>query len=525
MKIAFLVSGINISGGMNVIFEHAVRVNRRRIMQVYMITTEAIDLNGLFWHPEAKELKWLTYEEAKDIELDAVIATFWATCYEANRLQSKHYIYFNQSVESKFYDVADIANRKLAESTYLLGYHVITEATWIKNYLFDNYGIDAQLVLNGIRKDIYTTNGHAIAPRENGKLRILVEGPMGVPFKNVEKTIELCLRSDADEVWLLTSSKITDYSGIDRVFSQVAISKTAEIYRSCDVLIKLSYVEGMFGPPLEMFHCGGTAIVYDVTGHDEYISHNQNAIVIQTDNESAVIDAINFLKDHPEECNRLKIGALETANRWNDWESASMNFEKSIFHYLNETQLNRIQLSEKIDFFRDWFNFPKQYVVPFAQIFIDTGFGCSEENSLKLPVVQNTELQTLVFDLSSEPNITALRFDPFDDSCVIEIEKCTLISNQSEIDLRERLTSNALIHHESSYFFDHNDPQIYFNDFSLDQLEAKSFIVKIRFTHIGNDALHACINQITINHNQEKSSICWRITHVLRKVQQILKGK
>ena len=51
------------------------------------------------------------------------------------------------------------------------------------------------------------------------------------------------------------------------------------IYRSCDVIVKLSYVEGMFGPPLEMFHCGGTSIVYDVTGHDEYIVHGKNGLV------------------------------------------------------------------------------------------------------------------------------------------------------------------------------------------------------------------------------------------------------
>jgi len=94
-------------------------------------------------------------------------------------------------------------------------------------------------------------------------------------FKNVEKTIELCLQSDADEIWLLTSTEISEYPGVDKCFSRVAIEKTPEIYRSCDVLVKLSYVEGMFGPPLEMFHCGGTAIVYDVTGHDEYIKHKK----------------------------------------------------------------------------------------------------------------------------------------------------------------------------------------------------------------------------------------------------------
>lgn len=41
----------------------------------------------------------------------------------------------------------------------------------------------------------------------------------------------------------------------------------------------------MFGPPLEMFHCGGTSIVYDVTGHDEYIVHDKNGLVAKTDDD------------------------------------------------------------------------------------------------------------------------------------------------------------------------------------------------------------------------------------------------
>jgi glycosyltransferase involved in cell wall biosynthesis len=107
-----------------------------------------------------------------------------------------------------------------------------------------------------------------------------VEGPLGVSYKNVEKTIELCRQAEVDEIWLLTSSEVTDYPGVNRCFSRVPITETAAIYRSCDLLVKLSYVEGMFGPPLEMFHCGGTALVYDVTGHDEYIRHQQNSIVV-----------------------------------------------------------------------------------------------------------------------------------------------------------------------------------------------------------------------------------------------------
>jgi hypothetical protein len=91
--------------------------------------------------------------------------------------------------------------------------------------------------------------------------------------------------------------------------------------------LKLSTVEGMFGPPLEMFHCGGTAITYDVTGHDEYIVHNTNALVAARGDENAVLSFLHRLRDEPQTLLRLKQGAVKTANMWPGWEESSSTFE------------------------------------------------------------------------------------------------------------------------------------------------------------------------------------------------------
>jgi len=357
MKIAFIVGSAAISGGTNVIFEHAIRINNRGKLQVHIVMENELDLEDLFWHPGAKNLNWLTFKDAEKIMFDAVIATWWVTTFESFRLKSKAYLYFNQSVESKFYRADNIIDRKYADSTYFLGLNVITEATWIQKYLRNKYQIDSELVLNGIRKDIYKVDGSSIAPRDPDKLRVLVEGPLGVFFKNTEKTIELCLKSKADEVWLMTSSDINDYKGVDKVISRVPIEKTSEVYRSCDVVVKLSYVEGMFGPPLEMFHCGGTAIVYDVTGHDEYIRHNFNGLIVKTDDEEQVIKNLNFLKENPEEVERLKKGALDTANLWIDWDESSKYFEDALLKSMRKNQMSQTQLRERTLHFKEWYEY------------------------------------------------------------------------------------------------------------------------------------------------------------------------
>ena len=48
-------------------------------------------------------------------------------------------------------------------------------------------------------------------------------------------------------------------------------------------MLKLSRVEGMFGPPLEGFHMGATCVVTAVTGHEEYVEHGENGLVVEWD--------------------------------------------------------------------------------------------------------------------------------------------------------------------------------------------------------------------------------------------------
>ncbi len=335
IKIAFLLGLPEISGGSYVIFEHAIRLKKKGY-QVFILTEEQIDPTRYSWHPDAGELEWITFDNASHLKFDYAIATWWRSTLHLQYVNANTYLYIVQSIESRFFpgdeqiSGEEKAYRRLCENTYLFPLPIITEARWIRKYLSDKYGHDGFLVLNGIRKDLYNLSDDCHASRKPGCLRVLVEGQLGVGYKNVEKTIELCCRSEADEVWLLTSSKIESYPGVDQVFSKVPIWKTPQIYRSCDVLVKLSYVEGMFGPPLEMFHCGGTAIVYNVTGHNEYIHHDVNSFVVKMNDESHVIELLNLLKNKPEVLDRLKNGAKETAKRWPDWNKSSRNFEKTL---------------------------------------------------------------------------------------------------------------------------------------------------------------------------------------------------
>ncbi len=345
MKIGFLLAGTEISGGVNVILEHAGYLAKTR-NDVFMIVPGGKKHHDVSWHHIAKTMKWIAADNCSEIEFDILVTTFWVTCYQHDMINARHYVYFNQSVESRFYPGEQ--QKYLAEATYMLGYHVITEASWIKKYIYDKYAVDAFLVRNGIDKSLFLEKGHCVKKREEGRLRILVEGPLDLDFKNVKKTIELCKKSNADEIWLLTRTEIEEELNIDRVFCRVPINTVGAIYRSCDLIVKLSYIEGMFGPPLEMFHCGGTAIVYDVSGYDEYIVHGYNSLVVPTDNEKLVIDYINKLKEDPSLLQKLKNGASVTAQNWIDWTESSRQFAEVLKDIFNNLQSNKDSVASRI---------------------------------------------------------------------------------------------------------------------------------------------------------------------------------
>ncbi|MBX9888364.1 MAG: hypothetical protein K2Y30_10565 [Flavobacteriaceae bacterium] len=346
----------SISGGIIVILEYALRMAIRSNFDVYLIIKDPFTDEDFNWFHKADKIMKLSYTQAQDMEFDAVLASFWLTCYDLHLFDAKSYIYFNQSVESKFFDKDKKNKINYAEATYLLGLNIITEATWIKNYIEEFYGKDAILVRNGINKSKFQLTGSCLSPRDKNKLRVLVEGPLEIGFKNVRKAIEICEKSDADEIWLLTSSSVDSVSGVDKVFSRIPTDKVQEIYRSCDVIVKLSTIEGMFGPPLEMFHCGGTAISYMVSGYDEYMKGEWNSLVAPLGDDVMILSHVNQLARNKVELQRLKENAIKTAEQWPDFDEQVVLFESAILQSIKYPNTTRSILANKIRILSDWYS-------------------------------------------------------------------------------------------------------------------------------------------------------------------------
>lgn len=343
MRLCFLVGSMAISGGTYVIIQHASWLARNGY-DVTLAVQEPFTPETLAWHDEASLLRSVPIDEARCECFDLVIATWWKTALELGAFDAHQYAYFVQSIESRFYPEEEGPLRALVDATYRFPACYVTEATWIREHLSEAFGQSTTLVRNGIRKDVYLPTGQVVESRPDVQPRVLVEGHFGVSFKNTALAIRLARQAGARDIWVLTGSPVSWIPGVRRVFSRVPMQQTASIYRACDILIKLSTVEGMFGPPLEAFHCGGTSIVFDVTGHDEYIVDGVNARVVQRGDMDGVVEALRELLQDRKQLLHLKSGALETAAKWPSWEEASAEFGRWVEHTLVSPISDRAQL-------------------------------------------------------------------------------------------------------------------------------------------------------------------------------------
>ena len=109
----------------------------------------------------------------------------------------------------------------------------------------------------------------------------------------------------------------------DRVEGRLLHPQIGDVFREADILVKLSRLEGMAGPPLEAFHCGATAVMAPVTGHDEYGQHGVNCMLVGYDDVVGTARTLDLLARDRPFLDRLRTNALETARQWPDWEEAT----------------------------------------------------------------------------------------------------------------------------------------------------------------------------------------------------------
>lgn len=339
-RILFAMGSLSISGGSNLIFQYAAALKQAgaTVFIGFMLGKEE-DIN---WHPLASEFTVAPLGTYVKESFDLGIATWWRTVSPVAQIQCARYLYFVQALESKFeLDFGDRLSESLAAATYFANMPMVTVSSWLQNLLIAKTGIPVWFVKNGIDKKLFRKE-QTIPIRQGEKenqLTLLVEGSLGVGRKAVEEAIQLSVDSAVGEVWHVSPDKGGASNFATRKFEKVSYKDMPKIYQQVDVLVKVSRHEGMFGPPLEAFHCGSTALVSKVSGYDEYIRDGLNSLVIEEDDFLSAGELLQHLSRDRELLARLKEGALETARSWPSIHETAVNFATVCFTVLSSTKM------------------------------------------------------------------------------------------------------------------------------------------------------------------------------------------
>jgi len=331
LRVAFLVNDLSLSGGMTVIVEHARHLDARDDFAVSLVLVRELEEEA--WRFEALAgIEILGFEAARAREWDIVLSTWWETAYRLFELTSARYASFTQSLEDRFY-VAGKPERLGASLVLDLPVSFVTEATWIKEALAElRPGAPCHLVVNGIDKDVFAPLDAVPDSDPSRPLRVLIEGNPRVWFKGVHAAVAAATAMEQPHVTTLVTANRADAEGlaVDRVVGPLSQRDLAALYAETDVLLKLSTVEGMFGPPLEAFHKGATCVVSEVTGHDEYVRHLENGLVVDWDDTRGTARALDLLAHDRALLARLRAGALETARAWPSWDDQGPRFAAAL---------------------------------------------------------------------------------------------------------------------------------------------------------------------------------------------------
>jgi O-antigen biosynthesis protein len=267
--------------------------------------------------------------DARGERYDCAVATWWTTAGSLWELDAARRLVFLQSVESRFYEEHDFAERFAAESVLALPVGYVVVATWMRD-LLASLRPDAacSVVRPGIDKGTFAPR----RPRDRGgPLRVLVEGQPTMWFKGVPDALAAVrlMTEPAEATVVAGEPGGADLDGVP-VVGGLDPAGMAALYAEHDVVLKLSRVESFGLAPLEAFHVGVPAVVGPYTGHQEYLEHGRNGLVVGFDDLPGTARALDRLAADRSLLGELGDGALATAADWPSADDAAEVFGRTV---------------------------------------------------------------------------------------------------------------------------------------------------------------------------------------------------
>jgi GT2 family glycosyltransferase/glycosyltransferase involved in cell wall biosynthesis len=362
MKVLFLLPVAGGSGGAHSVVQEVLAMRRLGLVaHVGVRPGKLANFKQQYEQVQGFEDSLVAVDEANLLEVaghyDVVVGTIWASMASVARVVQAHDhilpAYYVQDYEPLFYEAGTREWQDSSDSYGLVpGAVLFAKTKWLADQVKQRHGLVVHKVQPSIDHEVYRPQPKPAS----SVLRVVAMIRPKTPRRGAARTMRIFQRLHeqlgADVRFELFGCANHDpgFETLERNFKfeqhgVLTREQVAALLARCDVFVDLSDYQAFGRTALEAMACGCAAVVPQAGGADEYAAHDDNALVLDTQDEEACYQAMLGLLLQPEKVRQLALHGLSTAARYSAHAAAvseALLFEAQLRHW----RLNRLGLGE-----------------------------------------------------------------------------------------------------------------------------------------------------------------------------------
>lgn len=257
-------------------------------------------------------------------DADFTIATAWPTAFDVVKLNDKKgkKIYFIQD-----YEVFN-SNTKLVDLSYTLPLNKITISNFLKEFLYNKFSTESEVILNGINYDVFDCK--YLPENNNDSFKILfIYYPMD--RKNMPLSLETIKQIknkypniEINSFGFNKDENLPDYINFQLDPPEDIIVK---LYNEADIFLFTSKFEGFGLPPAEAMACKTAVVTSKVGAIPEYAEHMKTAYIIDNFEVAEYLKGLELFINDKSLREKIAENAYHSIRKKLDWNITISKFE------------------------------------------------------------------------------------------------------------------------------------------------------------------------------------------------------
>jgi glycosyltransferase involved in cell wall biosynthesis len=193
----------------------------------------------------------------------------------------------------------------------------VSNATWMQRWLRENLGLETELQLGGINRDLFRP---VPVKRDPSVFRVLCSGD---PREHKgTATIVAAVERVRERI---PNVVLDTYHGLG-----IPQSEMAQAYCAADLFVDAQWYAGWNNPVVEAMACGVPVVCSDIGGVEDFAFHDETALLAPARDSGALASAIERMATSRELRESLARRALQHVARF-DWDDAASRFLELLY--------------------------------------------------------------------------------------------------------------------------------------------------------------------------------------------------